>query len=246
MKKYMIILSMMLLSVMLFAQRPTAAKIIEEMSKNMVLENTKATTKMVVHSRRASRTLEMLSYSAGKDKSFSEYLSPPREQGTKMLKLDNQLWIYDPVSDRTIQISGNMLKQSVMGSDLSYEDMTEDTDYAKDYTAVILEESSYDGRNVWILELTAKRSDVSYQMRKTYVDKERYIPLYEEWYAKNGKLLKTYKVSEVRKISGRWQPTKILFKDELKAGKGTEYIVVEMEIGVKIPGHIFSRASLRK
>jgi len=43
---------------------------------------------MVVHSRRASRTLEMLSYSAGKDKSFSEYLAPPREQGTKMLKLD--------------------------------------------------------------------------------------------------------------------------------------------------------------
>lgn len=246
MKKCLIILSMMLFCVLIFAQKPTAADIIKEMNKNLVTENTKATTKMVVHSRRSSRSLEMLSYSSGKDKSFSEYLSPPREQGTKMLKLDNQLWIYDPTSDRTIQISGNMLKQSVMGSDLSYEDMTEDTDYAKDYNAEILEESKYDGREVWILKLSAKRNDVSYQMRKTYVDKERYIPLYEEWYAKNGKLLKTYKVSEVKKISGRWQPTKILFKDELKAGKGTEYIVVKMEIGINIPEHIFSRASLRK
>jgi outer membrane lipoprotein-sorting protein len=246
MKKHIITLGIMLFCMVLFAQKPNAADIIREMSKNLVTENTKATTKMVVHSRRSSRTLEMLSYSSGKDKSFSEYLSPPREKGTKMLKLDNQLWIYDPTSDRTIQISGNMLKQSVMGSDLSYEDMTEDTDYAKDYDAEILEESKYDGREVWILKLNAKRNDVSYQMRKTYVDKERYIPLYEEWYAKNGKLLKTYKVSEVKKISGRWQPTKILFKDELKAGKGTEYIVVKMEIGINIPEYIFSRASLRK
>lgn len=246
MKKYLIILSITLFSVMLFAQQVTAAKIIDEMSKNMVTENIKAITRMIVHSRRASRTLEVLSYSSGKDKSFSEYLSPPREQGTKMLKLGNQLWLFDPKSDRTIQISGNMLKQSVMGSDLSYEDMTEDTDYAKDYRAEILEESNYEGREVWVLKLTAKRSDVSYQIRKTYIDKERYIPLYEEWYTKNGKLLKTYKVSEVKKISGRWQATKMTFKDELNAGKGTEYIVVEMEIGVKIPDHIFTRASLRK
>jgi hypothetical protein len=40
-----------------------------------------------------------------------------------MLRLENQLWIYSPSTDRNIQNSGHMLRQSVMGSDLSYEDM---------------------------------------------------------------------------------------------------------------------------
>jgi len=246
MRKTVLALAMVLGSLMLSAQTPSAAKIIEELDKNMVLGNSKATTRMIVHTRRASRTMEVVSYMAGNEKSFSEYLSPPRERGTKMLKLGKDLWIYDPSSDRTIQISGNMLKQSVMGSDLSYEDMMEESSYAEDYTAEILEDAEFDGRDVWILKLTARRDNVSYQVRKVYVDKERYVPLYEEWYAKSGKLLKTFHASDIRRISGRWQPMKILFKDELKDGNGTQYIIDELEIDIEIPDHIFSRASLRK
>jgi len=43
-----------------------------------------------------------------------------------MLKLGDELWTYTPETDRIIKISGQMLRQSVMGSDLSYEDMMED------------------------------------------------------------------------------------------------------------------------
>ena len=50
--------------------------------------------------------------------SYTEFLSPPREAGTKMLKLQDELWTYTPATDRVIRISGHMLRQSVMGSDL--------------------------------------------------------------------------------------------------------------------------------
>jgi hypothetical protein len=36
-----------------------------------------------------------------------------------MLKLGDQLWTFSPSTDRTIQIAGHMLRQSVMGSDMS-------------------------------------------------------------------------------------------------------------------------------
>jgi hypothetical protein len=56
----------------------------------------------------------------GQERAFREYTFP-RGKGTKMLKLGDQLWTFDPRTDRTIQISGHLLRQSVMGSDLSYE-----------------------------------------------------------------------------------------------------------------------------
>ena len=247
MKRYLMLSLVGALSaIMLFAQGPSADEIIRAVDRNMITRSSKIRSRMIVHSRRASRTMEMLSYSSGNDKSYSEYLSPPRDKGTKMLKLGDDLWIYDPGTDRSITISGNMLKQSVMGSDLSYEDMMEETHLLDSYKAVIKGSTKYDSRSVWIIELTAKHAGVTYQKRKAYIDTERYVCLYEEWYAKSGKLLKTVKASDVKRIDGRWYPTRFVFKDELKQGKGTEYIIDEIEIDVPIPAHTFSKAILKK
>src|SRR5664280_2817102 len=99
---------------------PDANEILDKVDKNMSSKNRVFESEMIIHGRRSSRTITARSYSVGTKQSFTEYLSPAREQGTKMLKLEKQLWIYSPSTDRIIQISGNMLRQSVMGSDLSY------------------------------------------------------------------------------------------------------------------------------
>jgi hypothetical protein len=39
---------------------------------------------------------------------------------------------------------------------------------------------------------------------------------------------------------------KIVFKDMLKDGKGTEFIMEDISFNVPIPDHIFSKASLKK
>ena len=123
--------------VSLNAQNPSAREIIEKVDKNMSAETRIFTSKMVIHNKRNTRTIESKSWSMGEKKSYTEYLAPPREQGTKMLKLEDQLWIFSPSTDRIIQISGHMLRQSVMGSDLSYEDMMEDQHLLNHYTGEI-------------------------------------------------------------------------------------------------------------
>jgi len=145
MKKLLLFL-LSLYAFMLSAQSPTANEILAEVDKNMISTTAITTTRMVVHGRRASRTVGSINYSEGNSKFFSEYTSPPREKGTKMLKLDDDLWIYDPNSDRSVQISGNMLKQSVMGSDLSYEDFMEESTLQEDYNASVLKEATCNGR----------------------------------------------------------------------------------------------------
>jgi outer membrane lipoprotein-sorting protein len=201
---------------------------------------------MVIHGRRGSREVTSKGYSEGKFKSFTEYLTPEREKGTKMLKLEDKLWIYSPSSDRIIQLSGHMLRQSVMGSDLSYEDMMEDRKLLEMYNGKVIGEETIAGRKTWVLELNAKVDDVAYVKRKTWIDQERYVPLKEELYAKSGQLLKKTTMSKVEKIDGRWFPKSVNYKDMLKNGKGTDFNIISIKFNPKIPAYIFSKASLKK
>ncbi len=102
------------------------------------------------------------------------------------------------------------------------------------------------GRDCHILELSAKKEGIAYYRRKMWVDKERYLPLKEELFAKSGKLLKRFVINEVFKVGKRWYPKIMVFKDVLKKGEGTEFIIDSIEFDVEIPEYIFSKASLRK
>ncbi len=228
------------------AQQLDAEAIIAMVDANMNSQSSISESEMVIHGRRNSRTLRAKSYANGPENSFTEYLAPAREKGTKMLKLDDRLWIYSPSTDRTIQLSGHMLRQSVMGSDLSYEDMMEDRKLTEMYDAKVIGEEELDGRLTYVLELIAKVEDVSYTKRKLWIDRERFVPLQEELFAKSGKLLKKVSLSEVKNIEGRWFPTKVTFKDMLKKGKGTDHITLAIQFNPLIPKHVFSKASLKR
>ena len=104
----------------------SADDIMKAMDQNLNAESRIITSKMVVKGRRSNRTIESKNWVVGTELAFTEYLSPPREAGTKMLKIGEKLYTYSPQTDRVIQISGHMLRQSVMGSDMSYNDMMED------------------------------------------------------------------------------------------------------------------------
>ena len=224
-----------------------ADNIMKAIDKNLNAESRIITSKMVVRGRRSSRTIKSKSWVVGTNLAFTEYLSPPREAGTKMLKLGEKLYTYSPQTDRVIQISGHMLRQSVMGSDMSYNDMMEDRPMEELYKATIEGSAKVDGRDHWIIVLDAKVKGLSYPKRRSWVDKEYLLPIKEELYAKSGKLLKTASLEGIKRIQGRWFPSKFVYKDELKRNsKGTEWIIDNIEFNKKIPDSRFSKALLRK
>ena len=221
--------------------------IIQAMDENLNAKSRVMTSKMIVHGRRSSRTIESRNWVVGIDQAFTEYLSPPREAGTKMLKLYDKLWTYSPQTDRVIQISGHMLRQSVMGSDMSYNDMMEDRPLEELYEATLEGSVLIDGRDHWIMHLEAKVKGLSYPKRRAWIDKEYLLPMKEELYGKSGKLLKTSTMDGIKKVQGRWFPSRFIFKDELKRNsKGTEWHIDDIEFDVDIPKSRFSKAKLRK
>jgi outer membrane lipoprotein-sorting protein len=223
----------------------TADEILKKVDANMIADTQITSSEMIVYGKRKSRTIKSKGYSSGAEKYFTEYLSPEREKGTKMLKLEDRLWIYSPATDRIIQLSGHLLRQSVMGSDLSYEDMMEERKLTDIYTASVLGVETLDNRQTYKMELLAKVEDVSYYKRTLWIDTVRFVPLKEELYAKSGKLLKKTSLSEVKQIQGRWYPTKINYKDMLKDGKGTDFIINEIKFNPVIADRLFLKSTLK-
>ena len=164
--KIKISIIMFVIPIFIWAQNPSGDEIIKKIDANMASKSQIINSKMIIHGQRSSRTIEAKTWTEGEKRSFTEYLSPVREKGTKMLKLEDELWIYSPSTDRIIKISGHMLRQSVMGSDLSYEDMMDNSKLLEDYDAVVIGSEKYTDRDCWILELQAKTVDVNYQLRK--------------------------------------------------------------------------------
>ncbi len=247
MRKVLIYLFLAGLVISMNAQTPTGDGILKRIDENQVFGEAISTSTMIVHSRTGDRTIQSKAWSKGNDKAFVEYLAPAREKGKKMLKLEKSLWIYTPEpSDRIITISGHLLKQSVMGSDMSYEDMMESDELRVNYDAKVLGKETYNTRDCWVLELTANNSDVAYNSRKIWVDAQRWLPLKEERYAKSGKLLKMTEIHEVFQQDGRWLPKRMTFKDMLSRGDGTEYIIDSIDFNVDIPEYQFTKAALRK
>jgi outer membrane lipoprotein-sorting protein len=225
---------------------PDGDAILAAVDRNIGSDTKVSTARMVIEGRRGSRTVLFKSWIRGMDESSTEYLDPPRERGVKMLKLGDQLWAYYPATDRTIKISGHMLRQSVMGSDLSYEDLMEDPLLSGLYDPQVEGEEVVLERPCWVLHLTAKRDDLAYDSRKMWVDKERFVILREHRFAKSGKLLKTTDVMEVAEIDGRWIGKTVEFKDALKSGGGTRFVIDTIEFDAVIPEHMFTKAVLRK
>jgi outer membrane lipoprotein-sorting protein len=244
MKKQSITIITLLLLIQGFAQ--DAKTILDKVDQNMSSRNRSTESTMIIHGKRSSRTLTSKTWSEGTKKSFSEYLSPAAEKGTKMLKLEGQLWIYSPSTDRIIQISGHLLRQSVMGSDLSYEDMMDDRKLTDLYNAKVISQEKIGDRNTYLLQLTAKVDDAAYYSQKIWIDAERFIPLQQELFAKSGQLLKRMELKDVKQLQGRWFPTTIIYKDVLKQGEGTEFKMTTILFDQKIPEYLFSKAALKQ
>lgn len=242
-----LLLISVLLMIDIYSQAPTGKEILKQIDKNLVLDKAVSNITMVIHNRNGSRTIKSKNWVDGKDKAFVEYTDPVREKGKKMLKLQNQVWVYFPEPvDRIITISGHLLKQSVMGSDLSYEDITENRKLLDMYEARVIGSEKVNERNCYVVELESKLDGNSYFSRKLWVDKERWLPLKEERYAKSGKALKRSELLEVFSLENRWYPKKILYHDLMQDGDGTEYIIESVNLHIEISESQFTKAALKK
>jgi outer membrane lipoprotein-sorting protein len=235
-------------SLTIFSQeKPSAFDILDRIDKNMVFETVYAETDMIITIKNRTITKQMISYSLGNEKSYIEFLSPARDKGTKILKIEDIVKVYYPSAERVMRLSGHMLRRSMMGSDFSYEDMTERSKKLREeYSGEVTGEETIDGRPCYVMVLTSKIPKQTYFTRKAWVDKERYIGLKEELYAKSGKLLKVMTTHDIKTYKNRYYPGRVTLEDKLRKNSRTEMVFKKIQFDLTIPAETFSERHLLK
>ncbi len=179
------------------------------------------------------------------DNAYVEFLNK-EDRNTRYLKLKKQMWVYDGEENNTFLISGHLLKQGMMGSDVSYEDALEADDVYEKYTIQLLGEEKYGQYDCYVIELVAKVKEVTYYRRKMWVDKATFVPVREERYALSGKLLKVQETSEIKSLGGRWYGAVSTVSDQLKKNTKTVVVVEEAAFDVAVSDTYFTRRHLER
>lgn len=241
-----VIIVALLLPVPSEAKDDRAYQLLVEVDKNLWASTKYVEGRLIIDNGRRVRTLSMDTWMQGVTKSYSYYKAPARERGTKMLKLDKKLWMYTPHTDRKILIAGHLLRQSMMGSDLSYEDMMEDEKISEAYVGTIDGEEELEGIQTLAMTLKAKKKTKTYQTLKVWIDPAKNTVLKEEAYAKSGKLLKLIRFMDYRRIGERLFPRSIVFRDMLKENTKTTYMFDKIQFDIEIPAKYFSQRILKR
>ena len=223
-----------------WAEEVTVDMLLRGLEKNLNADARTSTNTMTVSNGRRVREYVMKGYGRGIDESAIEFLAPARDKGTKMLRKGDDMWLYMPSVERTQKISGHMLRQGMMGSDMSYEDITGSTDWAEVYTGTIIGIEQVDGRDHHRVELVAKSDDITYAKRVLWIDVETMIPTRQELYALSGLLVKAWEMSDVQETDGHKYPMKMRIEDKLKTGSYTEIHTTEISFDVALPEEVFS------
>ena len=181
----------------------------------------------------------------GSTRAFVEFTNP-EDRGTRYLKRDKNMWIYFPKEQDTVKLSGHLLKEGMMGSDVSYEDALESSDYTQKYSPARKADDMLGDRKCFVVELTAKVPTAAYDRRVLWIDAERFVQLKEEMYAKSGKLLKTSASLAVDRIGSRWFPSSVEFVSKLRNDTKTVFTMSGVQLDVPVTEQMFSMSALTK
>jgi outer membrane lipoprotein-sorting protein len=226
---------------MLFAL--TAEDIIGKVEDNRVHETSKVEGKMIIEDRFGKRTSTFVSYSRGEDEMLIEFTSA-REAGQKILRTNDEIYLYYPDAEELIRMQGAALRQSVLGSDFSYEDMTGEKSLLDTYDVQLLGSEEVNGHPCYKIQLEAKTRDVAYPKEIIWVDKELFVGWKVHKFSLSGKLLKEMIVEEIEKVKGDYTPTHIRMEDTMKKNSGTEFIIEEIQVDIPLESGLFSLEEL--
>lgn len=221
----------------------SAEQIIRRLEANETHDSAYAEGRMLIHDRFGDRTTEFTSWSRGEDEALIEFTSPG-EAGQKILRKDDQIYLFYPDAAELIRLKGSALRDSVMGSDMSYEDMTAGGGLLADYRTELVGTETIDGDRAYVIDLEAKTRDVPYAEQRVWVDAERYVALKTEMYSRSGDLLKVMRTLELTEQAGKTFPVRLRIEDRLRSNTYTEFVFDEIEVDVDIDPARFSLEEL--
>lgn len=229
----------------LFAQ--TAEEIIRRAEDSVKGETSHGIAEMTVVTPDYTRTMKMESWWVGNDKALILILEPKKEAGNKTLKIKNEMWNYLKNTETTIKIPPSMMLQSWNGSDFTNDDLVRDSNLNNDYFQELDGEEELDGEPCWRIKLTPRpEAPVVWGKLLYWVRKSDYLPARVDFYDEGDRLVRHLQYSDYQLLHGRKLPMKWSMINNLKAGRQTDFRIIDMYFDVPISDRIFSFRELER
>jgi outer membrane lipoprotein-sorting protein len=249
MKTKVTVLLLILTTAVVYAQNPSAAELLRRVDDNEIYTTIEYEGDMIIEYQNKRFVKTMKAWGRENSDSFVEFINP-EDRGTKYLKKSGRLYVYSPDTEEVMLISGHMLKESMMGSDMSYEDTIENEKLSARYDPVIGGSGTWTlggvSRDCWILDLTAKRRTESYPKQKLWIDKVTGDCLHYEIFALSGAKLKEYNLIKVEVFGGRRFPVELEIRDLLRKNSKTTFVMRNVVLDRPIADSVFSQRNLER
>jgi outer membrane lipoprotein-sorting protein len=227
------------------AQTPSAKDLLARVDDNKVFDTIVYEGDMIIDYQNKRFVKTMKAWARSNNDTFIEFVNP-EDRGTKYLKKGARLYVYSPDTEGTILISGHMLKESMMGSDLSYEDTVNNEKLSARYDPVLVGSEVFNGKECWVLELLAKKKTESYPKQKIWIDKENGDTVHTELFALSGAKLKENTLIRVQVINNKRVPAEYEMRDLLRKGSKTTFAMRNITLDQPIADSIFSQRNLER
>jgi hypothetical protein len=200
--------------------------------------------------RERKRDLTMLRINAGEGSNQKYYLyfhAPADVRGTAFLvwkyaEKDDDRWLFIPAIKLVTRVAAKDSQSSFVGSDFSYEDIS-GRDLGADSYKLVSEETR-EGRDCYVVEGVPK-SKAAFARKVSWIDKESFLPVREEYYDVQNQLTKVFTVEEVQEIGGHPTAVRRTMRD-VKREHYTEVVFGEIAYDSGLEDELFSERYLHR
>lgn len=176
----------------------------------------------------------------GSDKTVIKTQFPQNERGRVLLMRGHDLWAFFPDVSKPLRLS---LQERLIG-EVANGDIAR-VNFSGDYGAELLRVDKIEGKDYYVLGLTAKTPDVTYGKAVLWAAKETFWPLKAEFYAVSGRLLKTCSYQEFKMLADSLRPSQLVMEDPVFKGKKSIIKYIDIKVG-EIPEKYFAKEYMKR
>lgn len=237
MKKIINLILISLISVNLFAI--SATEIAKRYEENIKYESSITSATLSISDNLGTSIQSLKSYSNKEGDTLIEITSGP-DRGQKILRKDTQLYLYYPDADQIIRLQGSSLKDSFMGSDFSYEDLSEEKSILENYSATLISENDY----TYTILLTANSRKMVYQKQELVIDKSNFTLKSAKLMSSSNRELRSLENSNFKEVGNYIVAYTTVMKDLIKREGETRLDINDIKINVSIDSQLFRKENL--
>jgi hypothetical protein len=206
-------------------------------------------------------TIDHVSSGAGKDSTMAAIfrrdkeqkfliliLQPQIDRGKGYLKIDDNFWIYDPISRA---FSFTSTKERFQNSNARNSDFTQSS-FATDYDITGTKREKLGKFDCWVLDLKASNDSVTFAITKLWISDDNLVRKKED-YSLSGQILRTTAIPAYQQVGTHFVPISMIILDNIQGRTVNGSFVNDRTVITiakpsleRLPDALFSKAYLEK